>query len=69
MSEVLGDDSGLASASVVHPVPTFGLSSCETGSVMPAPRGVDPVAPVGRTEADFGSASDAEVTSKWAPSS
>lgn len=35
---------------------------------MPAPTGVEPVAPVGRV-VDFGSASEAEVTSRWAPSS
>lgn len=48
---------------------TFGLSSCERGSVIPAPIGADPVTPVGRTEAVLGSESAAEVTSRWAPSS
>lgn len=73
VSQVLGNDGGLGTSIIDSPLDnlklTLGLSSWERGSVIPAPRGVEPVAPVGKTEALLGSASDADVTSRCAPSS
>lgn len=72
VGKILGDNGGLA-VSLFDIMEsrqlTFGLSSWEIPvPVTPAPIGVEPVAPEGKTEA-LGSASEDEVTSRWAPSS
>src|SRR5690349_15903653 len=77
VSEVLGDDGRLRSDTFSPARPTerfrvrprdltLGLSSWVISFI--GPIADDPVAPVGRTDADWGSVSDVEVTSRWAPS-